>query len=202
MTVFVCVFWSLWHAEQLLFSCLCSKVAYVKCKMSRTQKEVTPHRELIPPITAFLEEDLKLVHTGGNLTPGDGVGSRRSFRTPTQKLTVVKPRCYQVTRLTSRISPNKTPEKSYFNIFVSRWQAFQTLRHPPSCLLQTFVIITTAQQLVRNIFIGWLYFYQPMRIMLVEPLSTKHKMVMADSLNWFAPRLEILELWSTGAFFG
>ena len=34
-------------------------------------------RELIPPITAFLEEDLKLVHTGGNLTPGDGVGSRR-----------------------------------------------------------------------------------------------------------------------------
>ena len=77
-------------------------------------------RELIPPITAFLEEDLKLVHTGGNLTPGDGVGSRRSFRTPTQKLTVVKPRCYQVTRLTSRISPNKTPEKSYFNIFVSR----------------------------------------------------------------------------------
>ena len=130
-------------------------------------------RELIPPITAFLEEDLKLVHTGGNLTPGDGVGSRRSFRIPTQKLTVVKPRCYQVTRLTSRISPNKTPEKSYFNIFVSRWQAFQTLRHPPSCLLQTFVIITTTQQLVRNIFIGWLYFYQPMRIMLVRAAVNK-----------------------------
>ena len=105
------------------------------------------------------------MHTGGNLTPGDGVGSRRSFRTPTQKLTVVKPRCYQVTRLTSRISPNKTPEKSYFNIFVSRWQAFQTFRHLSCSLLQTFVVITTAQQLVRNIFIGWLYFYQPMRIM-------------------------------------
>ena len=159
-------------------------------------------RELIPPITAFLEEDLKLVHTGGNLTPGDGVGSRRSFRTPTQKLTLVKPRCHLVTWLTSRISPNKTPEKSYFNIFVSRWQAFQTLRHPPSCLLQTFVIITTTQQLVRNIFIGWLYFYQPMRIMLVEPLSTKHKMVMAESLKCFAPGLEILELWRTGAIFG
>ena len=57
-------------------------------------------RELIPPITAFLEEDLKLVHTGGNLTPGDGVGSRRSFRTPTQKLTVVKPPCYLPTRVT------------------------------------------------------------------------------------------------------
>ena len=131
-----------------------------------TLLEIT--RELIPPITAFLEEDLKLVHTGGNLTPGDGVGSRRSLKTPTQKLTVVKPRCYQVTRLTSRISPNKSPEKSYFNIFVSRWQAFQTLRHPPSCLLQTFVVITTAQQLARNIFIGWLYFSQPMRIMLVR----------------------------------
>ena len=77
-------------------------------------------RELIPPITAFLEEDLKLVHTGGNLTPGDGVGSRRSFRTPTQKLTVVKPRCYLVKRLTSRIWPNKTTEKSHFKIFVSR----------------------------------------------------------------------------------
>ena len=58
------------------------------------------NRELIPPITAFLEEDLKLVHTGGNLTPGDGVGSRRSFRTPTQKLTVVKPPCYLPTRVT------------------------------------------------------------------------------------------------------
>ena len=57
-------------------------------------------RELIPPITAFLEEDLKLVHTGGNLTPGDGVGSRRSFRTPKQKLTVVKPPCYLPTRVT------------------------------------------------------------------------------------------------------
>ena len=77
-------------------------------------------RELIPPITAFLEEDLKLVRTGCNLTPGNGVGSRRSFRTPTQKLTVVKPLCYLVTRLTSRISPNKTPDKSYFKIFVSR----------------------------------------------------------------------------------
>ena len=57
-------------------------------------------RELIPPITAFLEEDLKLVHTGGNLTPGDGVGSRRSFRKPTQKLTVVKPPCCLPTRVT------------------------------------------------------------------------------------------------------
>ena len=33
-----------------------------------------------------------------------------------------------------------------------------------------------------------------MRIMLVEPLSTKHKMVMAESLKCFAPRLEILVL--------
>ena len=172
------------------------------CQWATKFTTVQTDRELIPPITAFLEEDLKLVRTGCNLTPGNGLGSRRSFRTPTQKLTVVKPRCYQVTRLTSRISPNKTPEKSYFNIFVSRWQAFQTLRHPPSCLLQTFVVITPAQQLIRNIFIGWLYFYQPMRIMLVEPLSTKHKMVMADSLNCFAPRLEILELWRTGAIFG
>ena len=44
---------------------------------------VAPDRELIPPITAFLEEDLKLVHTGCNLTPGNGVGSRPSFWTPT-----------------------------------------------------------------------------------------------------------------------
>ena len=29
-----CVCWSLWHAEQLLFSCLCSKVTYDKCQMS------------------------------------------------------------------------------------------------------------------------------------------------------------------------
>ena len=54
----------------------------------------------MPPLTSFLEEDLKLVHTGGNLTPGDGVGSRRSFKTPTQKLTVVKPPCYLPTRVT------------------------------------------------------------------------------------------------------
>ena len=64
------------------------------------QADVAAGRELIPPITAFLEEDLKLVHTGGNLTPGDGVGSRRSFKTPTQKLTVVKPPCYLPTRVT------------------------------------------------------------------------------------------------------
>ena len=156
----------------------------------------------MPPLTSFLEAHLNLVRIGCNITPANGVGSRRSFRTPTQKLTVVKPRCYLVTRLTSRISPNKTPEKSYFKIFVSRWQGFQTFRHPSCCLLQTFVFITTAQQLVRNIFIGWLYFYQPMRIMLVEPLSTKHKMVMAESLKCFAPGLEILELWRTGAIFG
>ena len=156
----------------------------------------------MPPLTPFLEAQLKLVRTGCNLTPRDGVGPRRSCRIPTQKLMVVKPRCHLVTWFTSIISPNKTPEKSYFKIFVWRWQGFQTFRHPSCFLLQTFVVITTAQQLVRNIFIGWLYFYQPIRIMLVEPLSTKHKMVMAESLKCFAPRLEILELWSTGALFG
>ena len=77
-------------------------------------------RELIPPITAFLEEDLKLVRPGCNLTPANGVGPKRSFRTPTQKLTVVKPHCHLVTQLTSRMSPNKTPEKTYFKIFISR----------------------------------------------------------------------------------
>ena len=28
-----CVCWSLWHTEQLLFSCLCSKVTNVKCQV-------------------------------------------------------------------------------------------------------------------------------------------------------------------------
>ena len=37
--------------------------------------------------------------------------------------------------------------------------------------LWQIVVITTAKQLVQNIFIGWLHFYQPMRIMLVEPPS-------------------------------
>ena len=62
----------------------------------RTKKQTA--RELIPPITAFLVEDLKLVRTGCNLTPGNRVGSRRSFRIPTQKLTVVKPRELAATR--------------------------------------------------------------------------------------------------------
>ena len=73
---------------------------------------VVQYRDLMPPLTSFLEAHLNLVRTGSNLTPGYGVGSRRSFRTPKQKLTVVKPRCHIVTRLTSRMSPNKTPKKS------------------------------------------------------------------------------------------
>ena len=77
----------------------CFHVKAQKCLFGMLS-HVVPCRELIPPITAFLEEDLKLVHTGGNLTPGDGVGSRRSLKTPTQKLTVVKPPCYLPTRVT------------------------------------------------------------------------------------------------------
>ena len=67
----------------------------------------------MPPITPFLEAQLKLVRTGCNLTPGNGVGSSRSFRIPTQKLMVVKPRCHLVTWLMSRISPNVTPDKDF-----------------------------------------------------------------------------------------
>ena len=84
------------HIEQMYLS-LNSEIGI---KYYRADQFLIAGRELIPPITAFLEEDLKLVHTGGNLTPGDGVGSRRSFRTPTQKLTVVKPPCYLPTRVT------------------------------------------------------------------------------------------------------
>ena len=67
---------------------------------SVTVKWLVKLRELIPPITAFLEEDLKLVRPGCNLTPANGVGSRRLFRTPTQKLLVVKPPCYLPTHVT------------------------------------------------------------------------------------------------------
>ena len=96
----------------------------------------------MPPITPFLEAHLKLPGIGCNLTPEKGVGPRRLFRTPTQKLTVVKPRCHLVTRLTSRISPNKTPEKSYFKIFGSRWKDFKltAILHLVLCWIKTFCL--------------------------------------------------------------
>ena len=56
--------------------------------------KVVQHRELIPPITPFLEEDLKLPGIGCNVTPAYGVGPRPSFRTPRQKLMVAKARNY------------------------------------------------------------------------------------------------------------
>ena len=49
-------------------------------------------RDLMPPITPFLEAHLKLVRIGCNVTPAYGVGPRPSIRTPRQKLMVVKPR--------------------------------------------------------------------------------------------------------------
>ena len=62
--------------------------------------ELVNFRDLMPPITPFLEAQLKLVRTGCNLTLGNGVDSRRSFKTPTQKLLLVKPPCYLPTRVT------------------------------------------------------------------------------------------------------
>ena len=60
-------------------------------------------RELIPPITPFLEEDLKLPSIGCTVTPENVVGPKPLFRTPGQKLPVLKPRCHLVIRLMSRI---------------------------------------------------------------------------------------------------
>ena len=63
-------------------------------KINEVGGNVEEIRDLMPPLTSFLEAHLNIVRTGFNVTPENGVGPRLSFRTPRQKLQVSKPPCY------------------------------------------------------------------------------------------------------------
>ena len=58
-----CLCWSLGHAEQLLFSCLCSKVAYVKCQVSSVKCLMqVPRQTTLFPIFVYFSNILIFVY--------------------------------------------------------------------------------------------------------------------------------------------